>query len=753
MEKPKPQRVRRRREEKTEVKIEVKEKPRSKKTKEKTVIKTKEGLEHQMMMRQDRRKIKQLERRVRKLGKEEKGPKVNDVMHTTLTLGVIPGTDTKNLCRMRKIFANPALLKPMDAEQAATPLSIRASQYDLWKPAQVVITFRPLTGSTVVTGSILFCDLDQDGAAAKPETVDTVKARPHAEVTIGQLKHWKVPRKYLVGPRNGWWYVDTNENPTQSLGPAFNIWLYMSTRNVFSAENSTYNGPLFLAEMNVTYHFSNYNPKPGMQTMVSQRLENTSTSSAEFTSDIDGSLILRVPANSQLYDALRVTDENENFLTPRAEQNGAVGAKIWSLASDAVEVASTSLGPWGWLLKGGWFLLRRIFNLSARANQAQYFKVYASVEDARADQGIHPNLPGGNTGVVQIPQGDYFLQQITEPNVGGVSDNTQVISKTIQPPQDYLPLAYAVDTIDDLPPVYLLNSQQNVAPIDSQQWGYSFILAGSPEWWMHDQPQTPGTESNMTISFQVVASGVGAGTVNLSGKRIVCMDFTQSGVIFGCNGIAGMGGIHTAATFIESIRNLDAEGTIGSGYGAASMFMKPYNIHVSNGAANWLPFEYNITQPDNNTNDNIYVFDLRYEGMVDSKVIGVVNLTTERLTVLWIGQSQSFYPNSWFWFANGWAPFGLGFPSYFDKMVAFTLKKLSAPPRTPVDKKSYLGWVLGPQTNVVDGHPTARNKLPPLGIQVQPETPPDSDIETLDAEVENLRKMASLMLQNPSSRV
>nr|QJI53424.1 MAG: capsid protein precursor [Astroviridae sp.] len=689
--KPKPQRVRQKKKKdekvKVEVKIEDKEKKKRKVTKQRNkekIVVEHEGMEHQMAFQEERRKLRTLERRIKKLGKEEKGPKVNDMMTVSLTLGVIPGIDTKNLARMRKIFTNPALLKPADAEKSATPLGIRASQYDLWRPTKVSFTFKPLTGHSVVTGSLLLCDLDQDGGAAKPENIDLVKARPHVEVNIGQTRTWHVPRRFLLGPRQGWWYVDTNENPTQSLGPAFNIWLYMSTRNLFSADNSIYTGPLFLAEMDVTYQFSNYNPKPGMQDMQTLRLENPSTQNADFTTDLDGSLILRVPAGSAFAKELAVTDEPIDTHQARAEQNGALGSKIWSMASDVIETASTALGPWGWLLKGGWFLLRRIFT-NSRTSEAQYYKVYASVEDARADQGIHPTLSSAS---VNLPQGDYFLQQITEPNVAG---SPPVTTRTVlepQPPQDYLPLAFSVDVIDDLPLIYLLNSSNHKPTrIDGKQFGGSFILAGLPEWYMYDHPQQPGTSSNMQIDFKVQVPNVGEHHLSVKGLRIVNMDFTQAGVILGCNGIGGLGVIHTPQTFLESLKVADGLGQMGEG--ANRMFMRPTYVEVSNGAANWVPFDYNITDPGK-TRDNIYIFDLRYMGQRDALVIGIANLTTQRLNAFWIGQSQSFYPNSMMWFTNGWKPFGA---DGYENKFAMTLKKVSGPQRQPHNPADYLGWV------------------------------------------------------------
>lgn len=759
MENPKPQRAqrpRRRKQDqkaKVEVKVTTKEKKRKPQPKKVITVHTENGLEKSMTLQKENQKLKQLERKIRRLGREEKGPKVNDIMTTTLTIGVIPGTTNKGLGRLRKLFLNPTLLKPSEAEEAATPLSIRSSQYDMWRVAKAHLTFRPLVSATVVTGSLCFADLDQEGAAAKPETVDTVKARPHVEVCIGQLRTWAIPRKFLVGPRHGWWYVDTNEDPTLSLGPAVNIWLYMATRNVFNAENATYDGPLFLAEMQVTYQFSNYNPKPGMQTMVTQMMENVSTGNAEFTEDIDGSLMLRVPANSRFFSQLKITDEAFEQKI-RAERNGALGAKIWSLASDVVDTISTGLGPWSWLVKGGWFLIRRIFgNPDGRANEAMYFKVFSSVEDARSNEGIHASLSGS----VPLPQGTYTMQQLTEPNVAGVTESALVTRvREIVTSTDYLPLSLATPpetTPADLPLVYQLVQAGEDETIVKQQLpssaGYSgcFILAGSPVWWMYDVPEPPGSDIKGTLAFKATVPTAGEMWFSFEGKRILVMDLTRTGVLVGNNGLAGNGTMHTPNSLISQMKKLHEAGQMGQGQNR--MFLRPTELEVSSQFYDWVPFHYdrvNDTSPD-----TLYFFDLRYEGDIDAKCIGVANLTTERVSVIWCGASKNFYPNSWMWFTLGWKPFDFDVGSGYENDFTFTVARLNAPVLTKPARNEYLGWITGPKPN------TKEQSLPTK----LPSNSDSSDISVIDptaeiepaTELEYWKTLAQNMMQNPSSRV
>nr|QKN88800.1 MAG: capsid protein [Astroviridae sp.] len=369
---------------------------------------------------EDRRKLKQLERRLNNLKRQEDGPKTQSVMTTTLTLGPINGSTQNELSRSMRYWINPIQLKPEDSLQTVTPLSVRGSQYDLWKPLSIMVTFQPLVGPSIVSGTVVFADLDQEASSAKPETVDSIKARPHIELHLGQKRSWKIPSRYLRGPRSGWWYTDTNQDPSQSLGPGINFWTYLETKNLLSTtqnlDTHTYTGPLFLAEMKVTFGFANYNPKPALAQLKmfsNDHDEQGDHFEASFINDDDSNLVMKVKDKAFF---ARAIDQSEYEIradpTSKKEEKSSV---IWSIAGTAVNAAASALGPWGWLLKGGWWVIRKIFNgPSQQWAEAgySYYMIYPSVEDASKDTPIRQHIDE-----TTVPFSTYKIKQLNNPNL------------------------------------------------------------------------------------------------------------------------------------------------------------------------------------------------------------------------------------------------------------------------------------------------------------------------------------------------
>nr|UVW93791.1 capsid protein [Crow astrovirus] len=452
--KPKPQRKRqqKRNKQKNEVDIKVSVKKEKKRNPRVQVTKTTTGLDNPIRLAtrsEEQKVLRNLERRLKRFERTQRGPKVQDVMKTTLTLGSVDGNKSGDLERNMRVWFNPCLLKPKDSEGGATPMTIRASQYDLYKVNHVRVVMQPLLGSSVVTGTITFADLDQESSAAKPETIDTIKARPHVSAKIGQYRTWVIPRRYLAGPREGWWYVDTNEDPSQSLGPALNIRTYLKTVNVLGSTEKTNESPLFLGglflvELQVTYSFANYNPKPALSSLEAisdshDAKEPETDGSVFLTNASDGTVVMGVASNSNLYAM--------NQRNVPASSN-TKGQTLWSIASTAVNGVASVLGPWGWLLKGGWWVIRKLFNANAmglattmrtrtgKALSVDYYTVYASVEDAKSDTPLCQWLTdiAGNPGSqsspkkVELPSGWYGVRQINDPNLANPTANAVPVS-------------------------------------------------------------------------------------------------------------------------------------------------------------------------------------------------------------------------------------------------------------------------------------------------------------------------------------
>nr|QJI53436.1 MAG: capsid protein precursor [Astroviridae sp.] len=526
--KPKPQRERRRRREqkreermaeKTAEKVvkKVAVGPKKGKPRRNLVLTNTAGVQLGMTVSkesEDRKKLRQLERQIKSLKKCEDGPKTQSVMTTTLTLGSLNGTPLNELTRQMRVWLNPCQLKPADAGEAATPLTTRGSQYDLWKAISVTLVFQPLVGPSIVTGSLCFADLDQDGSSAKPENIDSIKARPHIELPIGKRIVWRLPARFLRGPRAGWWYIDTNETPMQSLGPAVNFWTYLNTKNLLSVsqkamggadagDTNTYEGPLFLAEMRVVYAFANYNPKPALAQLGATSLDNkVEHENAQFANDDDGNLILQIKKDSAAAKYMNAVEQTVTLATSTKEEKSSVA---WSIAGEAVNAVAGALGPWGWLVRGGWWVIRRVFGGPAsRGTETVNYMVYPGVEDAMRDNPIKQQVSSGEG---KMPVGLYRIRQLNNPNVNRPT-SAQVSYYTVKtpgdtptptpepepvPPEDQekyyiLPTSLHNPQLKQMPPIY------EVQRVIDQEGGYGaptfnphvghwmncFVIAGIP---------------------------------------------------------------------------------------------------------------------------------------------------------------------------------------------------------------------------------------------------------------------------------
>nr|QKN88812.1 MAG: capsid protein [Astroviridae sp.] len=559
---------------------------------------------------EDRRKLRQLERQLRSLKKQEEGPKVQSVMTTTLTLGALNGSDLNELTRQMRVWLNPCQLKPADAGETATPLTIRGSQYDLWKPLSVHVTFQPLVGPSIVSGSLCFADLDQDGSSAKPESIDSVKARPHAELPIGRRTVWKLPPRYLKGPRGGWWYVDTNETPMQSLGPALNFWTYLETKNLLGVAQiaqggadagvtNTYQGPLFLAEMRISYAFANYNPKPSLAQLGATTLENkVEHENAQFANDDDGNLVLQIKKDSQAAKYMMAVEAASEPATSKEEKSSVA----WSIAGEAVSAVAGALGPWGWLVRGGWWVIRRIFGAKQSKDDTETinYMVYPGVEDAMRDNPIRQTV---TSGAGKMPVGLFRIRQINNPNVNrptssatlmyAVEGDEPVPPEPCPEPVDPVELAkyYILPTsmhnpqLKQMPPIYevVKHIDEELAPdFDPHassigSWMNAFQVVGVPsirkytvKWnnILQEAKFTFGfsTLAGWSYAFQLEMPGLDPSKTDTPGAPNVssvwyCQDLTHSMATFAScvkdnvTTYARQGQLHTSNTLIAAVQD------------------------------------------------------------------------------------------------------------------------------------------------------------------------------------------------------
>nr|QPB10692.1 MAG: structural protein [Neva virus] len=465
------------------------------------------------------KEVKKVEKKVRRLTKRTAGPKANDKMTTTVTLGVLQGQTAADLSRQLRIPLNPLLAKFADGK-STTPLSIRASMYEMWKIVSCEITATPLSGYSNVCGSVGFLSLTLNGLEAGADSIDTIKARIHRQMALGRLHRLKIPARALEGPREGWWLVDTSASPADAYGPAIDGLVAYKTENLLSTASgstSNYTGPLWQLEMKATYLFSTYHPKPGLQSLVSDTLSQPAQ--VTVATDTNGALIMTTTDVRLL-----------RILTPRATgQKGGKSQTVWAVAGAAVDAAATVLGPWGWLLKGGFWLVRKIFGASA--NGTTSFQIYPSITAAMEDQPIYG---GSGTSSISLPV--VHVAEVMNPNPESNDLNQQYAAA--QPASTTQVPLVELTGQTGLPALYTYREgRYTPAP----NWsGSTVILTGVPR-------------------YRVVSGGseqFGVDTNNMSKAactKLQIYDFTDFGVFFGHGSFLTQGAVHTSKTLLTAL--------------------------------------------------------------------------------------------------------------------------------------------------------------------------------------------------------
>lgn len=477
-----------------------------------------------------KQQLQRVEKQIKVLKKRTNGPKTNDFMKTTVTVGTILGQSDNGLVRQFRVPMNPLLLK-MTEGQTATPLSIRASCYEMWKVVSAEFYATPLSGMSNVVGSVGYLALTLNGLEATVDSVDSIKARIHTQMALGRPARLRLTAQQLAGPRRGWWLIDTSQSPADSYGPAIDCLLAYKTDNLLHTSGSTtatYTGALWQIEVRVCYAFSTYCPKPGLTNLVAQTIPPGQQVTIKASSD-DGSIVMTTTSTliAQLLEPRTPTD-------PRKGKSETV----WAVAGAVVDAAAPLLGPWGWLLKGGFWLVRKIFG--AATDDTATYQVYPSIEAAMGDQPIYGQTSGANPITLPI----VHISEVMNPNPQSNPLSLPSSSPAPQPPAPQpqtptLPLTLLTGS-GGIPPMYSYSGGTYTQQPDWQ--GSTFLLTGVPRF---SRPvggsQTFGPNPNGMNPFNATA--------------IEVFDFTEFGVIFGFRTYLAQGGVHTAKSLLTSIAN------------------------------------------------------------------------------------------------------------------------------------------------------------------------------------------------------
>nr|AIA79376.1 capsid protein [Water buffalo astrovirus] len=307
------------------------------------------------------------------------------------TLGTVGSNGSEQTECELTCLMNPATMKEATGSNSFGPLGIYASTYSLFRMTRCTVTLKPLVGDSAVSGTVARVSWNPTSTPTQTSW-SALGARKHVDVTPGKTGKFTLTTRDLVGPKGGWYKTNTKGDPMMSFAGTLEVHTLGCTMSTY--RNEQFNGGLFLAELETEWQFKDYSQQPGMLNLI----KGEDTQQSHIQTDANGKIQLVVPNNSRMARAA----------------SGAASEIIW-LVTDTIIQAGTSVlpPPFSWLIRGGWWLVKRAAGAPVRAGRTT-FDVYASISDARADM---PCI-STTTNMSPIQVGGLHFQQVTPGNTG-----------------------------------------------------------------------------------------------------------------------------------------------------------------------------------------------------------------------------------------------------------------------------------------------------------------------------------------------
>lgn len=345
-----------------------------------------------------------IKREIKKEGLE--GPKVSVQQRVSSTFGLVGPNKSGNVELELNFFLHPSLAKEANDGTSFGPVQALAAQYALWKLKFLRLTFTPMVGASAVSGTVVRASLNLSQSPGGTNW-SGLGTRQHIDMHPGQTAVFHLRGDQIGGPRDGgWWLTDTNEEGSQSAGPIIEVHTLGKTESTFQAKDWT--SPLFIVEGVGVWQFANYQVKPALG-MLERRQEEVEVG---LSADAGSPIVMELPLDAAVTKFM-MDMEPETRATPATN---SVGETIFQIVDVGADLARKyAPPPFGWLISGGWWFLKRVFGRSTRDNTASFY-VYASLADAQNDK---PAIAGPTS---QSPTGkvtaDIIVTQMNAPNVG-----------------------------------------------------------------------------------------------------------------------------------------------------------------------------------------------------------------------------------------------------------------------------------------------------------------------------------------------
>ncbi|UMO75858.1 MAG: ORF2 [Sichuan mamastrovirus 8] len=313
------------------------------------------------------------------------------------TLGTVGSNESGEIECELTCLMNPATMKEATGSNSFGPLGIYASTYTLYKMTRCVVTLKPIVGDSAVAGTVTRVSWNPTSSPTQTSW-SALGARKHVDVTPGKTGRFVLTGRDLVGPKGGWFKTNTKGDPMMCFAGTLECHTFGKTTSTY--RNEPFKGGLFLAELETTWQFKDYGQQPGMLSLI----KGEDTQNARIETGEGDKLQLVLPRNSRMARAATTTPSEI----------------IW-VVTDTIIQAGTALipPPFGWLIRGGWWLVKRAAGAPVRTNDNEIrFDIYASISDARSNTPCLLQQPIDTP--VQV--GGLHFQQVTPGNTGVGTD-------------------------------------------------------------------------------------------------------------------------------------------------------------------------------------------------------------------------------------------------------------------------------------------------------------------------------------------
>nr|WCI13752.1 capsid protein precursor [Dromedary astrovirus] len=338
-----------------------------------------------------------------------------DFQKINSTLGTVGSNGSEQIECELTCLINPATMKEATGSNSFSPLGIYASTYALYRMTRCTLVLKPLVGDSAVSGTVTRVSWNPTSTPTQTSW-SALGARKHVDATPGKVARFTLTSRDLVGPKGGWFKTNTKGDPMMCFAGTLEIHTLGKTMSTY--QNAAFTGGLYLAELETHWQFKDYAQQPGMLNLV----KGEDTQNARLETDSNGKLQLVVPNSTRMARAA----------------SGSTSEVIWLVTDTMINLgASVLFPPFNWLVRGGWWLIKRAAGAPVRSGET-VFDVYSSISDARSDTPCISTQV--NADPVQV--GGLHFQQVTPGNIGIGGD--QLVSRAYNLPDSQPGQCYVV---------------------------------------------------------------------------------------------------------------------------------------------------------------------------------------------------------------------------------------------------------------------------------------------------------------------